>query len=118
VEAVTCPTLRRVCYNVTMKLDELRYEAVHPLIGSAFHISVPERGEVDLKITDVSRVMERVKSTRFKREPFTIHLLGPRDVRFSQGMYPFRHDELGELEMFIVPLGGQEDGLQYEAVFT
>lgn len=101
-----------------MKLDEIRFETMHPLIGSAFHISVPERGEVDLKIMDVAKVMERVKSPRLKREPFSIYLIGPNDVRFSQGMYPFRHDELGELEMFIVPIGTAEEGFQYEAVFT
>jgi hypothetical protein len=101
-----------------MNLDDLRFETVHPLVGSAFHISVPERGEVDLKIMDVTKVMERVKSTRLKREPFSIYLLGPRDVRFSQGMYPLRHEALGDLEMFIVPLGVHEEGFQYEAVFT
>jgi Domain of unknown function (DUF6916) len=101
-----------------MKLDDLRFEALHPLIGSAFHVSVPERGEIDLKILDVCKVMERVKSPRLKREPFSIFLLGPLDIRFSQGMYPLRHDELGELPIFIVPLGVLEEGFQYEAVFT
>jgi hypothetical protein len=91
---------------------------VQPLVGSAFHISVPERGEIDLKITDVRKVMERVKSPRLNREPFSVYLVGPHDVRFSQGMYPFRHDELGELEFFIVPLGEREEGFEYEAVFT
>ena len=101
-----------------MKLDDLRFETVHPLIGSAFHISVPERGDVDLKIMDVCKVMERVKSPRLKREPFSIFLLGPQDLRFSQGTYPFQHDDLGELAMFIVPIGMAEEGFQYEAVFT
>ena len=101
-----------------MKLDELRYETVHPLIGSAFRITVPERGDIGLKIIDVCKVMERVKSPRLKREPFSIYLLGPSDVRFSQGTYPFSHDELGELEMFIVPLGPKNGGNQYEVIFT
>jgi len=107
-----------VCYNVAMKLDDLTFDTMHPLIGSAFHISVPERGEVDLKILDVCKVMERVKSPRLKREPFSIFLLGPQELRFSQGMYPLRHDELGELSMFIVPIGVLDEGFQYEAVFT
>ncbi|MDX6508976.1 MAG: hypothetical protein QOG81_728, partial [Gaiellaceae bacterium] len=35
-----------------------------------------------------------------------------------QQIYRFDHDELGTLEIFIVPIGTDEGGVRYEAVFT
>jgi len=101
-----------------MKLEELTFENVHPLIGSAFHIAVPDRGDVELKIVDVCKVMERVKSPRLKRQPFSIFLLGPADVLISQATHPLRHDAFGDLTIFLVPIARREDGFEYEAVFT
>ena len=101
-----------------MKLEELTFENVHPLIGSSFHAAVPDRGDIELKITDVCKVMERVQSPRLKRQPFSIFLLGPTDVLLHQGTHPLRHDEMGELTIFLVPISKREDGFEYEAVFT
>jgi hypothetical protein len=101
-----------------MTLEELTFENVHPLIGSSFRVAVPDRGDVELKITDVCKVMERVKSPRLKRQPFSIFLLGPADVLLGQGTHPLHHDEMGELTIFLVPIGKRDNGFEYEAVFT
>lgn len=37
---------------------------------------------------------------------------------FEQGVYSTTHEKLGEFELFLVPVFGDEKGVQYEAVFT
>ncbi|MCF6300794.1 MAG: hypothetical protein L3J52_06710 [Proteobacteria bacterium] len=37
---------------------------------------------------------------------------------FEQGVFTARHKKLGDFELFLVPVFGDENGVQYEAVFT
>lgn len=101
-----------------MTLDELTFDVMQPLIGTSFLLAVEGRDAIELKVTDVCKVMERVRSKRLTRQPFSIYFSGPRDVLVKQGTYPLRHEQLGELAMFIVPVAQAVDGFEYEAVFT
>ena len=53
-----------------------------------------------------------------QRQPFTLVFRGPKTPVLSQRMYPIEFQELGTLEIFIVPVGPDESGMQYEAIFT
>jgi hypothetical protein len=47
---------------------------------------------------------------------FRLQFLGPPEPVIVQGTYPFRLGEETD-EIFIVPIGKGEDGVQYEAIF-
>jgi hypothetical protein len=53
-----------------------------------------------------------------RREPFSLLFRGPRSPWAPQGSYRLEHEQLGTLELFLVPLGPDADGMRYEAVFT
>jgi hypothetical protein len=53
-----------------------------------------------------------------KREPFALLFRGPKAPVLSQRMYRMEFQELGTLEIFIVPVGPDGSGMQYEAIFT
>ena len=53
-----------------------------------------------------------------QREPFYLLFRGPILPILPQRMYKFDFGELGILEMFIVPIGPEGDGMRYEAVFA
>jgi hypothetical protein len=52
------------------------------------------------------------------RTPFRLIFRGPREVFFSQGILALEHAELGRLEIFLVPIGPDAQGMRYEAIFT
>ena len=52
-----------------------------------------------------------------ERAPFSIVFRGPLEPVLPQRIYRFEHDELGSFELFIVPIGPDESGMQYQAVF-
>jgi hypothetical protein len=52
------------------------------------------------------------------RAPFSIVFLGPTEPVFPQRIYRFEHEELGEFDLFVVPIGQDEIGTSYEAVFS
>jgi hypothetical protein len=53
-----------------------------------------------------------------KRQPFSLVFIGVPGVVFPQRMYPFDHAALGRLSIFIVPIGADAEGTQYEAIFS
>ncbi|MCK7594966.1 DUF6916 family protein [Pseudomarimonas salicorniae] len=50
--------------------------------------------------------------------PFSAILSAPDGARLGQGMYTLRHPGLGDLALFLVPVGPQADGPGYEVVFN
>ena len=40
------------------------------------------------------------------------------DVMLPQGTYKVEHEKLGTLEIFLVPIGPDKEGLCYEAIFN
>lgn len=39
-------------------------------------------------------------------------------VHVPQGIHRVEHEQLGSLEIFLVPLGPDQQGMRYEAIFT
>lgn len=52
------------------------------------------------------------------REAFSIVFRGEGSVVLEQQIYRMRNDKLGEMDLFIVPIGPDEKGMCYEAVFS
>ncbi len=53
------------------------------------------------------------------RRPFSLIFSNPRkDSYLPQRTYSLEHAKLGVLEIFLVPIGPDENGMFYEAVFT
>lgn len=52
------------------------------------------------------------------RQPFTLELVGPAEPWLPQGNYRLSHAEIGELDLFIVPVGPGPGGMHYEIVFS
>jgi hypothetical protein len=53
-----------------------------------------------------------------RRQPFSIVFRGSGDVLLPQRIYRMEHDQIGSFELFLVPIGPDEKGLRYEAIFT
>jgi hypothetical protein len=66
--------------------------------------------------------LELIKVEDFESSPrqerFSILFRGPLEPAVWQGTYKVEHDQLGAFDLFIVVLGGEEDGMRYEAVFN
>lgn len=81
-------------------------------VGTLF--SVDEPHQVDLRLATVTD--ERVSGGVLQ---FSVFFHGPADQILPQGMYSFRHDGLGPLTLFIVPVvGSNEERIVYQACFS
>lgn len=56
---------------------------------------------------------------QFGRVPFSLVFhAAERDRHWPQQTFTLRHDELGEFSLFMVPLGPDDRGMQYQAVIN
>ncbi|MEZ0578981.1 hypothetical protein [Nocardioides sp. MH1] len=53
-----------------------------------------------------------------ERQQFSLLFRGPADLQLLQGLWLLEHDGLGELALFLVPLGPDAEGPRYEAAFA
>lgn len=95
-------------------LDKLTKETFEPLKGDTFSLT-HENGVIPLSIV---AVLGTGLQGHAAREQFSVHFRGPSSPVLPQRIYRIEHPQLGALEIFIVPIKRDGDGLIYEAVFT
>jgi hypothetical protein len=88
--------------------------------GEVFYLQGPNDTRINLALTEVDspekRILHQTRGTE-GREPFTLLFHGPLETFLQQQMVVLRHDELGQLELFLVPVNQDDEGYYYEAVF-
>ena len=98
-------------------LDQLTVETFEPHVGSTFWVEFPNGSKVELRLTGAAKVMES-EAARLERHPFSLYFIGPKSYLLPQRTYHLTHEQLGALEIFLVPVGQDASTYQYEAVFT
>lgn len=106
-------------------LDSLTAASFAPHKGTEFRIHVNDSTIVPAELVEVSvrgRRAERAEwdaSSKPEREPFSIVFRGSLEQPLVQQMYRVEHPTLGVIGgLFLVPIGINQDGRFYEAVFS
>ena len=96
-------------------LDTLTIESFEPHVGTSFWLQNNAQ-KIELRLTKAARVMES-EAARLKRTAFSLFFLGP--VLLPQQIYRLTHDGFADpIDLFLVPVGKDPGGFNYEAVFT
>lgn len=96
--------------------DDFTLDRFTPLVGQAFEIDV-DGNAIQVTLVDATDLREVQGAGRMSRQ-FSLVWRGPRDARLDQRIYTMRHAALGRMELFLVSLGTDAEGMRYEAVFT
>ena len=97
-------------------VDRLNRSVFSDVLGSTFRLHLDEGGTVDLELIEASELKRQADTV--ERDPFSLVLRGPKDTILPQQIYTFEHDTIGQFGMFIVPIGPDDTGMLYEAVFN
>lgn len=88
---------------------------------ASFSEQLNTRFQVQIGDTD-SLELELVEATDRRSTPgqerFSVLFRGPRDVLLQQALYKVEHEKLGTFDLFLVPVGMDDEGVSYEAVFN
>jgi hypothetical protein len=84
-----------------------------PRLNETFRVQHAD-GELPLKLHEVQRLAHAKRAGG----GFSLVFVSPPGPFFTQSVYPLRHDRMGTVEMFLVPLGPGEGGNLYQAIFA
>ncbi|HEY1296037.1 MAG TPA: hypothetical protein VGJ60_23410 [Chloroflexota bacterium] len=96
-------------------LESFTVDTFSPLIGTSFVMHVDGANSLPLELVHATS-QDRPGSTAGR--PFSVVFRGPRTPVAMQRIYPLEHATLGVVEIFLVPVGPDEHGMCYEAIFT
>ena len=98
-------------------LDKLTSADFTPHVNDTFAVHYNE-DEAPLTV-ELLEVNELKGEDDSKRRPFSLIFRSDNPEQFlQQAIYTLKHDELGEMGLFMVPLGPDEQGMRYEVLFT
>ena len=90
--------------------------------GFAGHL----QGTFDVAVGEGTVAMTLVQATKGKpreweglrKEPFSLIFKCANPVILPQKIYPFERPGFGKMDIFIVPVGRERDGVVYQAIFN
>ncbi|KAA1426180.1 DUF6916 family protein [Nocardioides antri] len=89
-------------------------------VGEDFRVRLPDDSVLPLILSEVEVGLEDSGQgpDGATRQQFSLLFRGPTAPQLSQGLWALEHDEMGELALFLVPLGPDNKGPRYEAAFA
>ncbi|MBL1264485.1 DUF6916 family protein [Methylomicrobium sp. RS1] len=84
-------------------------------LNKDFQVQVDHRNAVDMNLVSVSGFGRRLNGGR---EAYSLLFQGPGQPVLVQRIYRIQQSQLGSMDIFLVPVGKEAGGIQYEAVFT
>ncbi len=84
--------------------------------ADSFQIKFTEAEPLACRVEEVKTGLQ--PQTPEQNEQFSVVFACEDTQVYEQGVYAVAHDQLGEFELFLVPVFGDDKGVHYEAVFT
>lgn len=98
-----------------MSGDPFTLARFEPLIGSGFTLWLDDTTALPACLVEARAGSGATPGGRL---PFSLTFEAPAEPALPQSIYRLEHPQLAAMELFLVPIGRQPTGLQYEAVFS
>jgi len=82
-------------------------------MGTTFRVHASEEGREAVTLIDVKEL-----GSSGPREQFSLVFRGGQGEHLRQRTYRMEHEELGLIDLFLVPIGPDDEGMRYQAVFA
>lgn len=95
-------------------IDKLTCEDFAPHVDETFQIEIESGNVLDMHLIEATELGGTVAD----RTPFSLIFRTAEEEPLAQRIYKVRHRKLGTMDLFLVPIGPDNEGMRYEAVFT
>jgi len=82
-------------------------------IHTKFSVHLQDRPPLELELYEI----QDGRSTP-TQEQFSLFFYGPNHCNLGQGTFELEHETMGKFPLFLVPIGPNQQGLRYQAVFN
>ena len=98
-------------------LESFTLETFAPHRDESFRLHPDAGNPLELRLVEAASLGERT-SPASGRAPFSLVFRGPPAPALPQRIYRLEHQTIGTFEIFLVPIGPDQEGMHYEAIFT
>ena len=100
-------------------MEKLTGADFRPHLNQTFRIHKESSEPLESELIEVSDVgPDSREGEAAERRSFSILLRGPAEPVLPQAIYRIEHADMGVLDLFLVPIGPDNQGMRYEAVFN
>jgi hypothetical protein len=94
-------------------VSTLKKSTFDPYLNTKFEIHTQSAGIVEVDLIEIT------DHSQGRMENFSLVFKGPLEKPFEQRIHKVQHPEMGELDLFLVPITyGKADAMYYQAVFS
>jgi hypothetical protein len=86
-------------------------------VNTTFRVNLASTGKAELELVEVKSYAASA-GDQGGMERFSVYFQGPADLLLPQRTYPIEHDEMGQFDLFLVPIARNQNKCRYEAVFN
>lgn len=88
-------------------------------VNTKFCVKAEAPRPVELYLVEVKSYENKSEAeAQAGMERFSVFFSGPGDCYLPQKTYSLEHDQMGAFDIFLVPIGRDDRGYSYEAVFN
>jgi len=100
-------------------IEKLTFEDFAAHLHEPFHVYYTESEYLEMMLKQVSHLGDEPAADEDRTQAFSIIFQCPeKDKYLIQAIYKIKHEKMGDLDIFLVPLGPNKEGTQYEAIFN
>ncbi len=100
-----------------MSLERLQADDFSKCLNQTFRIHIAHGASLEVELIQVSGLTP-ADDAPDRRQPFSLLFRGPAEVTLEQGIFKIENETLGELELFVVTIGPDDEGMRHEVVFS
>ena len=86
-------------------------------VNTSFLATIDGGKEANLELVEVKTYSSK-QEEQSGMERFSVYFTGPLEPHLPQGLYRLEHNQMGDFEIFLVPISRNDEGFRYEAVFN
>jgi hypothetical protein len=86
-----------------------------PFVGRRFDVAAAV-GTVELELVEAKALRAGAGAPR--QDPFSLLFKAEKDCALWQGSVRMEHETMGPLDLFLVPVGEDQDGRYFEAIYN
>jgi len=91
-------------------------ETFQPHLGDVFNVNIGEAEPMPIVLIEAAPLHS--SAPQFRAQAFELRFTGPGPAYLNQMIHHLTHPQLGEMDIFLVPVGRHGDGFLYQAVFN
>ncbi|MEM7582833.1 MAG: hypothetical protein AAF560_05590 [Acidobacteriota bacterium] len=98
-------------------LEQLTQADFEKCLNQKFLIHVEEQDPLETELVEVRGLPAPPEDTEL-RKPFSLVFRGPKDIQLQQSTFTVSNETLGKLNVFVVTIGPDDEGMRHETIFA